>query len=720
MKTLLSFLSIAILSFSQAAAQWTRLSETTGWAQSMCVHQGTTLVMASRTGIFHSTDLGTTWISPQYDTLQGFGSLSLTSDGVNLYAARGTGGVTRSTDNGATWRSSRVGLPVSANAYGVHAGQGRVFAGMAFSGGVYASTNGGVSWFRSDSGMTTTGASVFASKGDTIFSGDTQGHVHRSTDGGRHWQNVSPGSYTSNTDVLGIMIVDSTVLLGASSSFAGLLRSSDWGATWTPFAGGLNEANPDIAGFARVDTTLFTGLYMGFGHGGIFRGSLNTSWTNVSSDQMIGSDGPPRYYIPAWSFAAIGTTVFAGMSAYGLYRSTDLGGTWQQITSDIYGVSEVRLAFFSRGDTLYAGGSGSGVFISTDNGAFWTEHIRNLPSSVSGISSFTETDSFLFEGNLTTGGIAKSSDGGRSWRSSGSGLGSFSITRLAVSHPAGGGHKLFAGTSSGLYTSTNNGASWSGTDWGTGEVKALHVRGGTVLAARLYEIWRSSDYGVTWTKDSVGIPNLWTANDITTISSRWYAAGIGGASILTSTDDGVSWTNISGPIASPAGVLATCGDTLYATNSNFLHFTTDAGANWTMVPTTGIQGQFAVRAMMVRGGFIYVGMGTQGAWRRPVPIATSVVEQPSAGIPLRMALEQNYPNPFNPTTTLSFSLPLPDRVSLAIYDVLGREVATIVDNALSAGSYEVPWDASGMTSGVYFYRLSSADQSITRKMLLIR
>lgn len=83
-------------------------------------------------------------------------------------------------------------------------------------------------------------------------------------------------------------------------------------------------------------------------------------------------------------------------------------------------------------------------------------------------------------------------------------------------------------------------------------------------------------------------------------------------------------------------------------------------------------------------------------------------------------LSVNYPNPFNPTTTISFGLPIGDEVSLKIFDVLGREVTTLIDSKLAPGEYEVTFNAQNLASGVYFYRLKTSDFLKTRKMLLLR
>jgi hypothetical protein len=89
-------------------------------------------------------------------------------------------------------------------------------------------------------------------------------------------------------------------------------------------------------------------------------------------------------------------------------------------------------------------------------------------------------------------------------------------------------------------------------------------------------------------------------------------------------------------------------------------------------------------------------------------------------VPLGFALEQNYPNPFNPTTTINFSLGKPSQVKLVLYNVLGQKMLTIIDRRMNAGAYAIPFDASKLTSGIYFYRLEAGDFSSQRRMVLIK
>ncbi len=96
------------------------------------------------------------------------------------------------------------------------------------------------------------------------------------------------------------------------------------------------------------------------------------------------------------------------------------------------------------------------------------------------------------------------------------------------------------------------------------------------------------------------------------------------------------------------------------------------------------------------------------------------VKNVSAEIPSGIFLEQNYPNPFNPITNLNFGISKAGFVSLKIYDMLGKEVAALVSESLNAGIYEITWLAGNAPSGIYFYTLTAADNTVTKRMVLMK
>ena len=153
------------------------------------------------------------------------------------------------------------------------------------------------------------------------------------------------------------------------------------------------------------------------------------------------------------------------------------------------------------------------------------------------------------------------------------------------------------------------------------------------------------------------------------------------ATILRTTDGGVTWTvQYSKP-----------GPLLLAVSFSDANTGTAVGESGMILRTTN-------------GGLTWV----SGGQSRP------------SGKPDRFELGQNYPNPFNPTTVISYQLPVASDVRLAVFDLLGREVATLVNEKKEPGSYTVTFNGSGLSSGVYFYSLQSGSYIQTRVLLLLR
>jgi hypothetical protein len=117
-------------------------------------------------------------------------------------------------------------------------------------------------------------------------------------------------------------------------------------------------------------------------------------------------------------------------------------------------------------------------------------------------------------------------------------------------------------------------------------------------------------------------------------------------------------------------------------------------------------------------GVVVVGTHGAGIFSGQVPLPLDADEQRE--IPSAFALHQNYPNPFNPTTTIRFSIPVSGRASLKVFDMAGREIATLLDEHIGAGSHQRSFDASGLSSGVYVTRLAVEGRVMTRKMMLLR
>ncbi len=146
-----------------------------------------------------------------------------------------------------------------------------------------------------------------------------------------------------------------------------------------------------------------------------------------------------------------------------------------------------------------------------------------------------------------------------------------------------------------------------------------------------------------------------------------------------------------------------------------IYVSTNGGVTWN---TMGLKG-FGVSSILVNPSShnLFAGTG-DGKIYMNVNNPSSSKEENT--IPTAFSLEQNYPNPFNPETIIEFSLPAQRDVTLKIYNTLGEEVKTLINENLKPGRYAIPFNASGLASGVYIYRLNAGDFVSTKKSLLLK
>jgi hypothetical protein len=210
-------------------------------------------------------------------------------------------------------------------------------------------------------------------------------------------------------------------------------------------------------------------------------------------------------------------------------------------------------------------------------------------------------------------------------------------------------------------------------------------------------------------------------------------AGADDNSIHVSSDDGLTWETLTeiDPYSDLSITALTAHDTiLYAGTIRYfgtyvypgMHFSLDGGVNW----VDGNRGLGrSINDFLVCGDFLYVATasdynGLNSVWKRPLSEMVTGVERQQQEHPSHFALEQNYPNPFNPTTKIQFTIANRQLTIVTVYDVLGREVATLVNEVKDPGTHAVQFDGSNLASGVYFYRLSAGNFVQTRKLLLLR
>jgi N-acetylneuraminic acid mutarotase len=145
---------------------------------------------------------------------------------------------------------------------------------------------------------------------------------------------------------------------------------------------------------------------------------------------------------------------------------------------------------------------------------------------------------------------------------------------------------------------------------------------------------------------------------------------------------------------------------------------------WTEMPDMpfrkGLIGAAVVngKIYVIGGTLDWTDSGSNEVWEYDPAVATGVAH--SAELPVEVVLEQNYPNPFNPMTTISYTLPRFSEVTLTIHDTLGRQVSVLASGVQPAGSHEVSFDATGLPSGVYLYRLQAGEYAMAKRMMVVK
>ena len=277
---------------------------------------------------------------------------------------------------------------------------------------------------------------------------------------------------------------------------------------------------------------------------------------------------------------------------------------------------------------------------------------------------------------------------------------------------------------SGTYYSTDRGLNWlpgAGTytlPGGTANTGYANLEGTAFVTTQGMGVLRSANGGKSWTRayDSLDVTSL---SCIVARGARLIAGAAGGPRI--SDDQGLTWKlSATGMAGIQPTTLTVYGNLIFATTSSSgLFLSTDNAATWHAVgqglPAT------ALLAVITDGVDVYVGTALAGIWRRPLAEVIAFPPAP-AGEPAAAGkiLSQNYPNPFNPTTVIHYRLLADNHVTLAVYDMLGREVARIVDGKQDAGVHDVRFDGGGLAAGCYFYRVAAGGQVETRKMLLVK
>jgi photosystem II stability/assembly factor-like uncharacterized protein len=656
--------------------------------------------------------------------------LPLAANGSNIFAGR-----YRSTNNGVSWTSMNVSQITAGQIYDFASMGTDLYTVTGY--GVYRTTNNGTNWIDiSPPGIPSSYASSIGISGSTIYVG-SHGVIYISTNNGANWT-TSTNNLPSDRDVFAILPAGANVLI---SCYGKMYRSTNSGANWNAVAGMQTRTVNDLllAGsnyFAATDTGVFIS-------------------TNAGADWQRTGTGLST--LDAYSALTYnGTTLFTGGQRTGIYKSTNNGALWTPASG---GLRDSSIQYMlSSGADVFAE-SGKGVFKSTDNGVSWFEANTGIVNKDAAF--FASIGNNIFVGSSVGGDVYRSSDEGLSWQNvSASGLGKAVVRALVAK-----GSNLFVSivandTTQGIYKSTNNGANWSrvyssyaavmavstdkiyaglyngfisstndGASWQNVNIpnpnfgiSYLGTEGNTVIAGRQQNYLVSTNNGLNWTTGVYPASGQFNSYSIGP-NNIWAIASGKGTGLYRSTNQGANFSQVSVPGLAFA-VIENNGSVFVSSDSG-VYRSTNNGITWIkrnqgmpIIPTN-IYYSTIVWKFYLLNNTMFAGTIYSAVWKAPLSYLTGV-KTISTQIPGKFSLQQNYPNPFNPSTKISFSLPVNSFVKLSVYNLLGREVANLVNEKLSAGSYAYDFNGEVLSSGVYYYKMETENFSETKKMVLLK
>jgi len=390
---------------------------------------------------------------------------------------------------------------------------------------------------------------------------------------------------------------------------------------------------------------------------------------------------------------------------------------WNITTIDLtINLSDIKF-FNSSTGLIY---SDYGLIKTTNGGLNWVINNYQLTSSYFICNQNVIYSSYYINSFPPSGGIQKTTNGGLSW------------TAIASTGYSGVSNFYFINENTGWCTSnyllyrTENGNNFT-TDSlpvSPGSTNSLYFTSpntGYFYGSNKY-LYKSTNKGTNWVLR--GMPDMVMTNYLFTDTSNIYMCGYfsnaNSGLIRKSTNGGLNWNTILSSDSTLIHKIFFLNSlTGYAIgNYKYVFRTSNGGNNWTIQTpdTSALCGIKSISFINPYTGWLAGNYGkvyntTNGG---------STFANNTTEIVNNYNLCQNYPNPFNPMCNVQFTMCNAGNVKIVVYDVMGREVQTLVDERLSAGTYEVKFDGSGLTSGVYFYRMTTDGFAETRKMLLIK
>jgi photosystem II stability/assembly factor-like uncharacterized protein len=673
-----------------------------------------------------STDNGESWTYISFGTGGYRTEIAVSPNAPNVVYALvcnlsgGLLGVYISTDSGSTF--SQVNTNTSQNMLGYYSdgsggtsGQGSydlciavspTDANTVFIGGVntWKSTDGGVTWTISNmwtsyfvynkSGAPVAHADKHAlvfQSGSVLFEGN-DGGVYKTTNGGSSWTDLSNGLVISQIYRIGVSQTSSTTILTGLQDNG----SKKYSGSWTDVKGGDGmECIVDYSNISYMYATYVRGQITRSSNGFATYGGTDIS-ANIPGGQPTGAWVTPYIMDPTNA-----STLYAGYDK--IWKTTDRGNNWTTASQTLSSSNKLRSLAIAPSNTsiLYAADLTS-MWKTTDGGSTnWTDISSTLPINTNSITYIAVHATDPNKVWITYGGytdlakVYESTDGGSSWTNISTGLPNLPVMSIVHYKTITDKTILFVGTDLGVYVKDGT-ADWAAYNTGlpnvvVAELEIFYDSGGGTDKLRAGTFGRGlweTEIVAPLPVELTSFTGMAIGNDI---KLKWTTAtevnnfGFEIERSSSSSNPGYNEWEIIGFVEGNG-------------NSN-------SPKSYSFIDSDPIGSNiFSYRLKQIDndGRFEY---------SNEVEVRITLTE---------FALFQNYPNPFNPSTTISYSLANSEMISIKVYDIIGNEVAELVNKYQQAGNYNISFDASNLPSGIFFYSIKAGSFFKTRKMILLK
>ncbi len=697
------FLLAAINNYGQQNWKWINPSPQGNSINDISVIDGDNAIGVGDNGLFiKSTDAGLSWSV----LTSGYPNTLLTSffiDKLNGWAAGENGIILRTIDGGLTFTRQDTG-GVTYNINSIFFTSINIGYAVSSNGVLLKTTNGGILWSSTLINAQFSFSKIYFFDPNTGWLTGSQGIIKKTTDGGATWSDENSGV---NSILSSISFTDQNYgwICGQNGQ---ILKTTDGGSNWSVIKTATYKW---ILSISFIDHN--TGFAAGK-NGVILR--TNDGGTNWDIEEQ-----DTTFTFNSVKFLTTGTGWLAGSSGF-LARSTDAGTNWEFQSSG--NRANLNSIYFASPLYGFIVGDQGTFLITSDGGTTWQKKDLNTTAALNDV---------IFFSNYSSSMLWVAGDGARLFFSIDLGI-TWALQNIkdvpSVNYKriVRNGYSLFAAGNGGIVVEMgmtkpfvrNSICRFDGDNlrdicFPNAQHLIAPGENGKVLTA-----WMRGGQGASFQFSEMSIPDVSNINRVCFVGNYLWMTGLYGV-LLKSTNMGGAWNKSLVDITEGNDVqfLDTLNGYLCGSNGTFLK-STDGGTSWNKLLTHTTNSLSKMLFTDAKTGWIIGANGLIMKTETGGGASVSGINDASNNSPASFSLSQNFPNPFNPETNINYSISERSKVSIKIFNILGKEISTLVNENKDPGNYNIKINMDDQPSGIYFYRIQAGDFSQTRKMILLK